>query len=125
MSLAKLSRAGKLTAEWVPDERPEAMRVSRAPQAAKKDLQGKRQQILSLMLRLGRSYPGKKPWGPAHMNWLRSQKLGHREQRIAFEELLEGCARKRSAAGVWKRPSARRCPVVADRGCHGPAGDAD
>jgi transposase len=42
------------------------------------------------MLRLGRIYPGKTTWGPAHMNWLMAQKLEHREQRIAFEELLEG-----------------------------------
>ena len=91
ISLAKLSRAGELTAVWVPDERHEAMRdLSRARQAAKKDLQGKRQQISSLMLRLGRHYPGKKTWGPAHMNWLMSQKLEHREQRIVLEELLEG-----------------------------------
>jgi len=40
------------------------------------------------MLRLGRIYPGKKTWGPAHMNWLMAQKLEHREQRIAFEELV-------------------------------------
>src|SRR5579859_1606430 len=91
VSLAKLLRAGELTAVWVPDERHEAMRdLSRARQAVKKDLQGKRQQISSLMLRLGRIYPGKTTWGPAHMRWLTSQKLEHREQRIAFEELLEG-----------------------------------
>jgi transposase len=42
------------------------------------------------MLRLGRHYPGKKTWGPAHMNWLMQQKLEHREQRIVFEEFLEG-----------------------------------
>jgi transposase len=64
--------------------------LSRARQAAKKDLQGKRQQVSSLMLRLGRSYPGKKTWGPAHTKWLMSQKLEHREQRMALEELLEG-----------------------------------
>src|SRR5499433_4541293 len=64
VSLAKLSRAGELTAVWVPDGRHEAMRdLSRARQAAKKDQQGKRQQISSLMLRLGRIYPGKKTWG--------------------------------------------------------------
>ena len=64
VSLAKLSRAGELTAVWVPDERHEAMRdLSRARQAAKKDQQGKRQQISSLMLRLGRIYPGKTTWG--------------------------------------------------------------
>jgi len=44
VSLAKLLRAGELTAVWVPDERHEAMRdLSRAHQAVKKDLQGKRQ----------------------------------------------------------------------------------
>ena len=91
LSLAKLLRAGELTAVWVPDGRHEAMRdLSRARQATKKDQQGKRQQISSFMLRLGRIYPGKKTWGPAHMNWLMAQKLEHREQRTAFEELLEG-----------------------------------
>src|ERR1700692_4821100 len=91
VSLAKLLRAGELTAVWVPDERHEAMRdLSRARQAVKKDLQGKRQQISSLMLRLGRIYPGKTTWGPAHMKWLMAQKLEHREQRITFEELLDG-----------------------------------
>src|SRR6201997_1846893 len=91
VSLAKLLRAGELTAVWVPDERHEAMRdLSRARWAARKDLQGKRQQISSLMLRLGRCYPGKTTWGPAHMKWLMSQKIEHREQRFAFEELLEG-----------------------------------
>jgi len=91
VSLARLARAGELTAVWVPDERHEAMRdLSRSRQAAKKDLQGKRQQISSLMLRLGRYYPGKKTWGPAHMKWLMSQKLEYREQRMVLEELLQG-----------------------------------
>src|SRR6202048_2484276 len=91
VSLAKLLRAGELTAVWVPDERHEAMRdLSRARQAVKKDLQRKPPQISSLMLRLGRIYPGKTTWGPAHMKWLMAQKLEHREQRITFEELLDG-----------------------------------
>jgi transposase len=89
VGLAKLLRAGELTAVWVPDERHEAMRdLSRAREAAQKDLQGKRQQVSSFMLRLGRHYPGKKTWGRAHMNWLMQQKLEQREQRIALEELL-------------------------------------
>jgi transposase len=45
------------------------------------------------MLRLGRIYPEKK-LGPAHMRWLMTQKLEHREQRIAFEELLGGMRQK-------------------------------
>src|SRR6195256_3380036 len=96
VGLAKLSRAGKLTAVWGPDERHEAMRdLSRAREAARNDLKGKRQQVSSFMLRLGRHYPGQKTWGPAHMNWLMLQKLEHREQRIALEELL-GAVRKES-----------------------------
>ena len=64
VGLAKLSRAGDLTAVWVPDERHEAMRdLSRAREAARKDLKGKRQQVSSFMLRLGRHFPGKKTWG--------------------------------------------------------------
>ena len=89
LSLATLLRAGELTAVWVPDPAHEAMRdLTRAREAAVDDLKSKRQQVLSLLLRLGRYYPGKRTWTKMHMNWLASQKLMHAEQRIAFEEML-------------------------------------
>jgi transposase len=89
LNLAKLLRAGELTAVWVPDARHEAMRdLVRAREAAVDDLKSKRQQVLSLLLRLGRHFTGKRTWTRAHMNWLVSQKLAHREQRITFEEML-------------------------------------
>jgi transposase len=89
LSLAKLLRAGELTAVWVPDARHEAIRdLTRAREAAVNDLKSKRQQILSLLLRLGRRYSGKRTWTQAYLNWLASQKLEHSEQRIAFEEML-------------------------------------
>jgi transposase len=89
LALAKLMRAGELTAVWVPDERHEAMRdLVRARSAAVVDRKRKRQQISAFMLRLGRHYAGKKTWTKAHMNWLASQPLAHAEQRIAFEEML-------------------------------------
>src|SRR5262249_36224984 len=73
VGLAKLLRAGELTAVWVPDERHEAMRdLSRAREAAQKDLQGKRQQVSSFMLRLGRHYPGKTDVGTRRA-WRTSQ----------------------------------------------------
>jgi transposase len=62
--------------------------LTRAREAAVDDLKSKRQQVLSLLLRLGRHYPGKRTWTQAHINWLASQKLEHAEQRIAFEEML-------------------------------------
>jgi len=89
MALAKLLRAGELTAVWVPDERHEAMRdLTRARGAAVVDLRAKRQQVTALLLRLGRHYAGKTSWGKAHLNWLAGQQLEHAEQRVAFEEML-------------------------------------
>ena len=89
LELVRLLRADELTAVWVPDERHEAIRdLSRAREAAVDDLKSKRQQVSSLLLRLGLHYPGKKTWGKAHRNWLAGLKLAHREQRIVFEEWL-------------------------------------
>jgi transposase len=89
VSLAKLLRADELTAVWVPDEHHEAMRdLSRAREAAVKDLKVKRQQISSLLLRHGLHYAGKKTWGKKHRTWLAQLKLSHRGTRLAFEELM-------------------------------------
>ncbi len=89
LGLAKLLRAGELTAVWVPDERHEAMReLTRAREAAVADLRGKRQQVSAFLLRHQLHYAGKKSWSKAYMGWLVSLKLAHVEQRIAFEEML-------------------------------------
>src|ERR1700687_2758617 len=89
LDLAKLLRAGQLTAVWVPDSRHEAMRdLTRARGAAVQDARMKGQQVSAFLLRLGVHYPGKTAWTKVHMNWLASQKFEHPEQRIAFEELL-------------------------------------
>jgi transposase len=89
LSLARLLRAGELTAVWAPDDRHEAMRdLTRARSLAAADLRVKRQQTGAFLLRLGRIYPRKKTWGGAHKTWLMSQAFVHLEQRIVFEELL-------------------------------------
>ena len=89
LSLVKQLRAGELTAVWVPDERHEAVReLTRARGAAAFELRAKCQQVSSMLLRLGRHYPGKTTWGKAHTAWLAGQKLEHLEQRIALEERL-------------------------------------
>ena len=89
LGLAKLLRAAELTAVWVPDEHHEAMRdLSRAREAAMKDLTAKRQQISSLLLRHGLYYPGRKTWGRKHRTWLAQLKLAHYGTRLAFEELM-------------------------------------
>jgi transposase len=87
--LARLLRAGELTEVWVPDEAHEAIRdLVRARDAAVIDLRRKRQTISSMMLRLGRIYPGKKTWGVRHMNWLNTQRFDHPAHGLVMQELL-------------------------------------
>jgi transposase len=90
VGLAKLLRAGELTAVWVPDRHHEAMRdLTRAREAAMMDLRSKRQQVSAFLLRQGLHYPNdKQTWTKTHMSWLASQKLEYPEQRIAFEEAM-------------------------------------
>jgi transposase len=89
VSLAKLLRAGELTAVWVPDRHHEAMRdLVRAREAAMLDLRSKRQRVSAFLLRQGRPDAGRTPWTKAHMNWLASQTFDYPEQRIAFEEMM-------------------------------------
>lgn len=90
VSLAKLLRAGELTAVWVPDRGHEAMRdLTRARGTAVIDLRAKRQQVSAFLLRQGRHYPeNRKTWSTAHMNWLASQKFEYAQQRLVFEEMM-------------------------------------
>jgi len=89
LQLARLLRAGELTAVWVPDEAHEAMReLIRAREAAVDDLRRKRQMISSLMLRHGRSYPGKTAWGARHRQWLQAQRFDHPAQQLVLQEML-------------------------------------
>src|ERR1700704_1863494 len=108
LNLAKLLRAGELTAVWVPDARHEAMRdLVRAREAAVDDLKSKRQQVLSLLLRLRRRFsrPGKRDQGPYELageSEARPPRTAHR---------LRGDA-ARGAASIRARQPAR----AGDRG---------
>jgi transposase len=90
VSLAKLLRAGDLTAVWVPDRHHEAIRdLTRARDTAVMDLRSKRQQVSAFLLSHGLHYSqGKKTWTKAHLNWLTSMKLEYPEQRFVFEEMM-------------------------------------
>ena len=94
VGLAKLLRAGELTAVWVPDRHHEAMRdLTRARETAMLDLRRKRQQITGLLLRQGRHYQEgnqerRKPWTKIHKAWLMRQKFEHPERRLVFEEMM-------------------------------------
>lgn len=97
LSLAKLHRAGELTAVWVPDRAHEAIRdLVRAREAALNALRVAHQQLQSFLLRHGRIFAGKAPWTKAHSGWLCDQTFDHAAQQIVFEE----CRRTIEEAGV-------------------------
>lgn len=90
MNLARLARAGELTAVVVPDEADEAMRdLMRAREDAVRTQRTARQQLKALLLRNGIHYVGKSSWGPAHVRWLASLKLPDPPRQIAFQEYVQ------------------------------------
>jgi transposase len=88
--LARLFRAGELTAIYVPDEEDEAVRdLVRARDRAMVDQRKARQRLKGFLLRLGHRYQGKGNWSPAHLRYLAILKLSHAAHQIAFQEYLE------------------------------------
>lgn len=120
VSLARLHRAGELTAVYVPREDDEAMRdLSRAREDAKRAETRARQQLQALLLRHDIRYTGKSAWSAPHLRWLSQIRLPHPAQQIAFQEYVTAID---EAAGRVARltkqieellPSWRMVPVVA------------
>lgn len=89
LNLARLHRAGELTAVYVPTEEDEAMRdLSRAREDAVKALRVARQILLAFLLRHGYRYSGKSHWTKAHKNWIADIKMPHRAQQITLHEYV-------------------------------------
>ncbi|MBA3836363.1 MAG: IS110 family transposase [Zymomonas sp.] len=88
--LARLLRAGELTAVWVPDAGHEAMRnLVRARAAAVETQRIHRQQVSAFMLKHGRIFPRKTTWGARHFRWLQEQRFDHPAHQIALQELVD------------------------------------
>jgi transposase len=119
-SLARLLRAGELTAVWVPDETHEAVRdLVRTRAMAVEDYRRKRQHVSSFLLRHGRSYDGKTSWRGRHKRWLDGQNFSHPAQRLAYQEMLNAVQAtvermdRLEAALVELVPDWTMAPVVA------------
>ena len=98
LNLAKLDRAGELTAVWVPDAAHEAMRdLVRARAAAVRSLRRARQQLSGFLLRHGHVH-GAKNWTRAHRRWLATVRFAHPAQQIVLQDYIhtveEGEARR-------------------------------
>lgn len=87
--LAKLHRAGELTAVWVPDAAHEAMRDLVRARATAVRVAGKaRQHLQGFLLRHGRIYPGKKGWTKAYRRWLTTVRFAHPAQQIVLQDYI-------------------------------------
>lgn len=90
VSLARLLRAGELTAVWVSNEGYEAMRdLVRARSAAVETLRIHRHQVSAFILKRGRAYPRKEGWTMHYLCWLQEQQFDHPAHQIALQEMVE------------------------------------
>jgi transposase len=90
MMLAKLHRAGELTAVWVPDAAHEAMRdLVRARAAAGRAVTKARQQLQGFLLRHGRLHVSKRGWTQAYRRWLATVRFDHPAQQIVLQEAID------------------------------------
>jgi len=87
-SLARLHRAGELTAVWVPDARHEAMRdMVRARLDAVHSLRRARQQLSGFLLRQGCHY-ARPAWTKLYRRWLAGLKFEQAVHHIVLEDYL-------------------------------------
>ena len=88
--LARLHRAGELTAVYVPGVEDEAMRdLTRAREDAKSLERKAKQRILAFLLRHGFRYSGKTPWSGARFRWIATLRMSHPAQQLVLQESLD------------------------------------
>ena len=120
VTLARLHRAGELTAVWIPDPTHEAMRdLVRARTAAMEAVRRARQQLQGFLLRHDRVFTGRTTWSPAHRRWLAGLRFEHPAQQVVLQEQLDAVAeaeRRRDRLDAQIRelaPTWSLAPVVA------------
>jgi transposase len=88
--LARLHRAGELSAVYVPDTQDEAMRdLSRARQDAVIAGRKAKQRLKAFLLRNGLSFAGRSKWSKAYFNWLADIAMPHAAQQVALQEYID------------------------------------
>ncbi len=89
-SLARLHRAGELTAVYVPLIEDEALRdLVRAREDSVNALKRAKQQLGAFLLRHHICYSGKSKWSKAYFNWLSDISMLHPAQQITLQEYID------------------------------------
>jgi transposase len=90
LNLARLHRAGELTAVWVPDGAQEALRdLTRAREDMKHLQRQAKQRLLGFLLRHGKRFEGKDNWTKAHFRWMEEVKFEQPLQQLVFQEYVD------------------------------------
>jgi transposase len=88
--LARLHRAGELTAVYVPDLEDEAMRdLTRAREDAVSATRKAKQQLKAFLLRHHIVFSGRSKWSKAYFNWLSDIAMAHPAQQVALQEYID------------------------------------
>ncbi|WP_156497926.1 transposase, partial [Oleiphilus sp. HI0043] len=88
--LARLLKNNDLDPIYVPEPEDEAVRdLSRAREAAMRDLNDAKHQLKSMLLRNNIRYTGTANWSLKHMRWLTEMVLPHPCQQIVLQEMIQ------------------------------------
>jgi transposase len=88
--LARLHRAGELTAVYVPDGQDEAMRdLTRAREDAVIAARKAKQRLKAFLLRNRVIYTGRSRWSKAYFNWLSDIAMPYPAQQVALQEYID------------------------------------
>jgi len=117
--LARLHRAGELTAVWAPDADHEAMRdLIRLRGVVRQVVTRARQHLQGFLLRHGRTHGQGTAWRMAYRRWLSTLAFEHPAQQIAFQDYVDAVTdAERRLKGVEEQilkliPAWSLCPVV-------------
>ena len=104
-ALARLHRAGELTAVWVPGPEQEAMRdLTRAREDTKSLERQAKQRLNAFLLRHGQIYgAGKTKWTKTHAGWLAGIKFATPVQQIVFQEYLDTVGQMQSRVAALEK----------------------
>jgi transposase len=90
IKLARLLRAGELTAITVPTSDQESVRdLVRAREDVRKDLIAARHRLSKFLIRHGRIFREGGNWTKRFWEWLRKQEFGHPCERLTFEHYIQ------------------------------------
>jgi transposase len=88
--LARLHRAGELTAVYVPDTQDEAMRdLTRAREDALSATRKAKQRLNAFLLRNRLTFTGRSRWSRAFFKWLSDIAMPYPAQQVALQEYID------------------------------------